>query len=146
VRRYLDYYGLCLLTNLREFALVERAPHGAATPPVPLMRYALAEDDHAFWTTPPEALARQHADGLRDFLVSVLTWQATITRPKDLAEALARYAREARRRLERQPVANLAPLRTGLAEALCLHHWRLSRPQEVARLSPHWPAGPPAPA
>jgi hypothetical protein len=55
------------------------------------------------------------------FQISVLTWNATISRPKDLAEALARHARETLRRLERQSAEALAPLREALSKVLGLH-------------------------
>lgn len=118
VRRYLGGYGLCLVTNLRDFALTRLDRSGQVET---LMRYTLAESEAAFWKTPTATLAREHDAGLRDFLASVLTWDAPLTRPKELAEALARYAREALRRLERQPAASLDPLRKALSEALGLH-------------------------
>lgn len=118
VGHYLDHYGLCLVTNLREFALVRKAKNGKVET---IMRYMLAPTEAALWQTPVDALAREHTDGLMDFLKSALTWDAPISRPKDLADALARYAREALRRLERQPSTTLAPLRAALSEALGLH-------------------------
>lgn len=118
VRRYLAFYHLCLVTNLRQFALVER---GAGGQPAKIMEYTLASDAAAFWSTPLHALEREHAAGLGDFLVNALSWNAILTRPRELAEALARYAREALRRLERHPAATLAPLREALARALGLH-------------------------
>ena len=118
VRRYLSAYNLCLVVNLRDFALV----HMGRNDQVELiMRYPLATDERTFWRTTPEILAKQHNDGLADFLISVLTWNATISRPKDLAEALARYARETLRRLERQSAEALAPLREALSKVLGLH-------------------------
>lgn len=88
VRRYLDHYGLCLVTNLRDFALVREVKKGRIET---IMRYPLATTEAAFWQTPVEALARLHEDGLADFLKSALTWNAPISRPKEL-EALARNA------------------------------------------------------
>jgi hypothetical protein len=43
------------------------------------MRYTLATDEETFWRTLPETLAKHHNDGLTDFLVDVLTWDATIS-------------------------------------------------------------------
>ncbi len=118
VRRYLSAYNLCLVVNLRDFALVRMGRNNQVEL---IMRYPLTTDERTFWRTTPEILAKQHNDGLTDFLISVLTWNATISRPKDLAEALARYARETLRRLERQSAEALAPLREALSKVLGLH-------------------------
>jgi hypothetical protein len=118
VRRYLEHYSLTLVTNLRDFALVR---FGRNRQVEIIMRYTLAADEATFWRTSSETLARQHQEGLLDFLISVLTWDATITRPKDLADSLARYAREALRRLSRQPSDRLDHLREALSQALGLH-------------------------
>ncbi|HEX5439428.1 MAG TPA: hypothetical protein VFW76_00965, partial [Ktedonobacterales bacterium] len=105
---YLGHYGLCLVTNLREFALVGRSRAGGATE---IMRYSLTTTEAEFWNVSPAALMRRHEQGVSDFLVSVFTWDTPVTRPKELAEALARYAREALRRLEHQPADQLVELR-----------------------------------
>ncbi len=118
VRDYLAGYNLCLVVNLRDFALVQMGRNNQVEL---IMRYPLAADERTFWRTSPEILAKLHNDGLTDFLISVLTWDATISRPKDLAEALARYAREALRRLEHQSAEALAPLRLALSNVLGLH-------------------------
>jgi Type ISP C-terminal specificity domain/N-6 DNA Methylase len=121
VRQYTNHYGLCLVTNLREFALVSPGRAGRAGNVAEIMRYSLATSEAEFWNASPLALNRRHEQGIADFLVTVFTWDAEITRPKDLAEALARYAREALRRLEHQPTDQLAALRLALKEALGLH-------------------------
>src|SRR5260221_5668364 len=118
VRRYLLGYSIRLVVNLYDFALVQIGRNNQVET---IMRYTLAVDEKTFWRTSPETLARLHNDGLTDFLISVLMWNATITRPKELAEALARYAREALRRLEHQPAMSLASLRKALSEVLGLH-------------------------
>lgn len=117
VRRYIDHFGVCLVTNLRAFALV-RLRDGE---PRVIMRYGIEPIETTFWRTPVETLVARHGVALDDFITNVLLWDAPITRPKDLAEALARYAREARRRLEHRSDESLAPLREALAEALGLH-------------------------
>ncbi len=66
-------------------------------------------------------MAAQHAEGLTDFLSGVLTRTAPLTRPRDLAADLARHARKAHRRLFRQDMAALAPLRQAMEQALGLH-------------------------
>jgi len=118
VRRYVRFYNLTLVTNLREFALVHQSKAGQIEA---ILRYTLAADEPSFWAASPEALARQHQEGLLDFLIGALTWDAIITRPKDLADALARYAREALRRLARQPAGQLDHLRAALSQTLGLH-------------------------
>ncbi|HEY7973820.1 MAG TPA: N-6 DNA methylase, partial [Ktedonobacterales bacterium] len=118
VKRYLTYYDPTLITNLREFALVRRGQSGQ---PEIFMRYTLAASADAFWQTPVASLARAHERDLSEFLASVLSYTATITRPRDLAQALARYARVALSRLEHERASALNPLRTALGEALGLH-------------------------
>src|SRR5579859_4326722 len=118
VKRYLKQYSLTLVTNLRDFALVRLGRNSQVEI---IMRYTLAGDEATFWHTSAEALNHQHQEGLLDFLISALTWDATITKPKDLADALARYAREALRRLSRQPAQRLDHLREALSQALGLH-------------------------
>jgi hypothetical protein len=101
VKGYLHTFRLCLITNLREFALTRLPKHGGTVEIV--MRYPLAAGEAEFWDAP-------------------------LARPKDLAdalaryarEALARYAREALRRLEHGPESVLNPLRGALSRALGL--------------------------
>jgi hypothetical protein len=118
VLRYLRQYGICLVTNLRDFTLVRLAPHGQ---PEELMRQTLETSETLFWRAPVESLVQRHGQQMGDFLTSVLLWDAPMSRPKDLADALARYARVALREMEHRSDASLAPLRTALSEALGLH-------------------------
>lgn len=53
--------------------------------------------------------------------LGALTRATFLTRPQQLADDLARHAREARRRLFRQDMAALAPLRHAMEQALGLH-------------------------
>jgi hypothetical protein len=64
VRRYLSAYNLCLVVNLRDFALVRMGRNHQVEL---IMRYTLANDERTFWRTSPEILAKQHNDGLTDF-------------------------------------------------------------------------------
>ncbi|MBI1918805.1 MAG: N-6 DNA methylase [Planctomycetes bacterium] len=118
VARYWKHYGYVLVTNYRDFLLVVRQ---AADQTRVEARYSLAPDAETFWRSKPHTLAAQHAEGLTDFLGGVLTRAAPITRPGELAADLARHAREARRRLFRQDMAALAPLRQAMEQALGLH-------------------------
>ncbi len=117
VRRYLTHHDPTMVTNLRDFALVRMGKN--KTPEV-IMRHTFAPDEATFWFAPKTAMVNEHAARFGDFLLSALTWDAQINRPGDLAEALARYAREALRRLEDQPAAAIDPLRKALSEALGL--------------------------
>jgi len=118
VKRYLLQHDPVLVTNLRDFALVRRDAHGQ---PEIFMREVLAPTEQAFWQAPIHALVARHEQQLTDLLTNALLWDARLARPRDLARALARYARSALRRLEIQPVEVLAPLRAALADALGLH-------------------------
>ena len=117
VRGYLKQYDPTLITNLRDFALVRRGQDGQ---PDIFMRATLADSAEALWQAPVAALVRAHEDELTNFLASAMSFTATLTRPRDLAQALARYARVALRRLEGQRGGALNPLRAALADALGL--------------------------
>lgn len=95
-RRYLDQYGLVLITNLREFRLLLLTPTGVIQT---LERYTLANTAAALWTGPITSFAR-HRDLLPDFLARVMLYRAPLTQPKDVSWLLASYAREARARAE----------------------------------------------
>jgi hypothetical protein len=117
VRRYLKFHDPTLVTNLREFALVKLNRNN--TPEV-ILRHSFAANEATFWLLNPTTAAREHSERFGDFLITAMTWDAVIKRPIDLAEALARYAREALRRLEAQPAEHLAGLRRALSDALGL--------------------------
>ena len=112
VARYVEHYGTVLVTNYRAFAVVTAA--GVE------LRYSLAESEPAFWAADRAALAETHADGLTDYLAGVLTRGADVTRPAELAADLARYARDARARLDAAPTDRLAELEAEMEEALGL--------------------------
>lgn len=118
VQDYLRGYRLVLVTNLRDFALVRTGRTGQ---PEVIMPYTISGSEESFWTTPTRTLATQHDERFGDFLANVLTWDADITRIDVLAGALARYAREALRRMEAQPAGNLDPLKQAMSEALGMH-------------------------
>jgi hypothetical protein len=92
--RYLKQYGLVLITNLREFRLLQLTPTGTVQT---LERYTLAATPAALWSA-PIALFFRHGDLLPDFLARVMLYRAPLAQPKDVAWLLASYAREARAR------------------------------------------------
>lgn len=89
VRAYLADFGLCLITNYRQFRLLDLAD---AEPRV-LESYDLATTEAALWTTPVAELLRVHATTLPDFLARTFTRRIPLEKPKDLAWLLASYAR-----------------------------------------------------
>jgi hypothetical protein len=117
VKRYLTLHDPTLITNLRDFALVRLGKDGQ---PEIFMRHTLAGSENDLWQTPVAALVRAHERDLTEFLASALSWSATLTRPRDLAQALARYARVALSALEREQGDALTPLRKALEDALGL--------------------------
>jgi hypothetical protein len=118
VTKYWKHYGCALVTNYRDFLLVVRQSDGR---PRVEGRYRLAGDVEGFWHSRPKILAKQHGEGLADFLAGVLTRTAPLARRKDLASDLARHAREARRRLVEHDISALAPLQIAMEQALGLH-------------------------
>lgn len=119
VARYWKHYGCVLVTNYRDFLLVVKEPD-EKTPRVESF-YQLAPDEETFWRAKPHALAKEHGEGLLDFLASAMTRTAPILRPADLAADLARHAREAKRRLAGHDISAVAPLQEAMEQTLGLH-------------------------
>jgi hypothetical protein len=118
VTRYGQHYGCVLVTNYRDFLLVCKQQDGSSRVEA---KYQLAPNADSFWQDKPSKLAKEHSEGLVDFLAAALTRLAPITRPKELATDLARHAREAKRRLAKHDTALLAPLQDAMEQALGLH-------------------------
>ena len=121
VARYIDRYGLVLVTNLRDFVLVGRDPSGAGLRT--LESCQLSSTEAGFWARvqEPRNFAQDAGEGLNEFLRRVLLHNAPLSDPKDLAWFLASYARTARLRLEsRHELPALAALRSQLEESLGL--------------------------
>lgn len=121
VARYVDNYGLVLVTNLRDFVLVGQAADGNGIRTLESCR--LANSEAAFWAqiANPRKFAGDAGEGLSEFLRRVLLHNAPLSDPKDVAWFLASYARTARLRLEqRRELPALDQLRTQLEESLGL--------------------------
>jgi Type ISP C-terminal specificity domain/N-6 DNA Methylase len=114
ITRYLQQYGLVLITNLREFRLLQLTPAGAI---LTLERYTLASTPAALWSEPLTSFAH-HGDLLPDFLARVMLYRAPLTQPKDVAWLLASYAREARARAEDHPLGSFHTVKVALQESL----------------------------
>jgi hypothetical protein len=114
VRRYLREYGLCLITNYHQFQLVELR-NGA---PSIMESYDLTRTSNDLWNLPLRELAKRHAETLPDFLARVLTRKVPLEKPKDVAELLASYAREARERAAEHPIGAFQGVKSALQESL----------------------------
>lgn len=114
VGRYLREYGLCLITNYHQFQLVE-IRHGA---PSVMESYDLTRTADDLWNLPLAELAKRHAETLPDFLARVLTRKVPLEKPKDVAELLASYAREARERAAEHPIVAFDGVKSALQESL----------------------------
>jgi len=99
VARYLEKYGLVLVTNYRAFQLLRTGPQGK---PLKLETYTLAETEKDFWTLAahPRKSAQTHGELFADYLRRVMLADAPLATPEDVAWFLASYARDARARLE----------------------------------------------
>jgi hypothetical protein len=119
VAGYLDAHGLVLITNYREFELLERDAAGGIQV---VERFTFGRDTPAFFTW--AAAARAAADGpigvsFAEFLQRVLLRRAPLGDPKSVAFFLASYAREALARIEsRASLPALASLREALGQSL----------------------------
>ncbi|MDZ4167054.1 MAG: type ISP restriction/modification enzyme [Coriobacteriia bacterium] len=121
VSRYIERYGLVLVTNLRDFILVGRSADGTGTRVLETLR--LSETEAGFWARvqQPRKYAEAAGEGLTEFLQRVLLHNAPLSDPKDLAWFLASYARTARLRLEQKhELPALDALRAQLEDALGL--------------------------
>ena len=117
VRGYLRGYGQVLVTNLRDFLLIERDSGGEAKL---LESYRLAASEGDFWaaTQTPRKVATDQGERLVDFLRRVMMHSAPLSAPEDVAWLLASYAREALARVEEAELPALDALRGALEEAL----------------------------
>lgn len=118
VAKYVEHYGLVLVTNYRQFVLVEQSAGGK---PVVLERYSLAGSEAEFWVRAahPRKMAEEHGKGLVEYLTRAMLHAAPLTTARDLAWFLASYAREARLRIERKAdLPALAAVRLALEEGL----------------------------
>lgn len=99
VQRYVERYGLVLVTNLRDFVLVGKDDLGRVRQ---LESFQSARSEEAFWQAAqhPRKFAEARSEGLTEFLKRVMLTNAPLSEPKDVAWFLASYARTARLRLE----------------------------------------------
>jgi hypothetical protein len=119
IAKYLNKYGLVLVTNLREFVIVARVD-GQATA---LEAFTIAPSEKAFWKLigNPKKLTETIGDSFNEYLTRVLLQAAPLTAPKEVAWFLASYARDAKARIDGQAdLPGLATLRTALEQALGL--------------------------
>ena len=118
VRRYRDRYGLVLVTNLREFALVGSDVAGRAVA-LEAFRFAGSDAEFARRLERPGFYAREVGPGLGEYLCRALSHRAAIAEPKDLAWLLASYARDGLARVEAAGEnPSLGAIRSALEEAL----------------------------
>ena len=117
VSKYWNKYRLVLVTNYRDFVL-QGEYEGKA---VNLESFRLADSAEDFWkkVQHPRSFARAKGTALSEYLISVLSYLATIAEPRDLARLMASYARDGLARVEAagEP-PSLAVVRQALEEAL----------------------------
>lgn len=118
VKKYLEAYGIVLVTNLREFLIVERDSNGNAAV---RERFKLADNEKDFWELAKHPRAFTSAKGAEffEFLQRAFLQNVALRDPRDLAWFLASYARVALDRVERRAdLEALAAVRKGLEDAL----------------------------
>ncbi|MEX1204424.1 MAG: DNA methyltransferase, partial [Dongiaceae bacterium] len=122
-RQVIDYwthYGLILVTNYWDFALLGADRRGERAI---LETFRLADSEEAFWSLAahPRAAAKELNTRFVEFLTRVLLHRAPLAQPKDVAWFLASYARDALARVEAAgDLPALAAVRGSLEEALGL--------------------------
>jgi hypothetical protein len=117
VQRYLRRYEQVLVTNYWDFLLIGRNAGGE---PFNLEPYSLCPTAGAFREAlvHPRKLADEQEDWFTEYLVRVILRAAELTDPKDLAQLLASYAREAKARVKGAELPALESIRRALEEAL----------------------------
>jgi len=118
VKDYLAHYGQVLVTNYRDFVLLQRHPTGGV---LELESFRLADNEAAFWavTSNPHKAAAAMGERLAEYLKRILLYAAPLNNPRDVAFFLASYARDARARVETAgDLPALTAVRTALEEAL----------------------------
>ncbi len=119
VAKYVRLYGIVLVTNFRDFLVVERGPGGK---PVERESFSLAAEEKDFWQSTvahPHATAQQRGEQFIEFVKRACLHNAPLVNPKDVAWFLASYAKEALGRVEQQKhLPALQMIRSALEEAL----------------------------
>ena len=118
VSRYWNRYRLVLVTNTRDFLMIDEDPAGV---PVKLESFRLAGNAEEFvrMLETPRKFANEVGVGLCEYLARVLSHRSVLADPKDVAWLLASYARDALARVEAAGGApSLTSVRTALEEAL----------------------------
>jgi hypothetical protein len=122
VANYLAAYGLVLITNYRDFELLERDATGT-THVVEEFSFACTDMQFFVWAshgraTTDEAIALSFVE----FLRRVLRRRAPLAEPRDVASLLASYARDGLSRVEASAgLPALGALRDALGASLGLH-------------------------
>ncbi|MCX5645975.1 MAG: N-6 DNA methylase [Phycisphaerae bacterium] len=119
VKNYLRTYGIVIVSNLRDFLIVELDPNGQ---PVERESFALADDEQDFWerkAARPRATAQQKGTQFIEFIKRACLHAAPLLNPKDVARFLASYAITALSRVEQQKqLPALQTIRSALEDAL----------------------------
>lgn len=119
VLKYLNKYGLVLVTNLRDFIIVGRVQGKPAL----WERFTISKTEKDFWklVSSPEKLTGSLGASFEEYLLRVLLQNAPLTTPKEVAWFLASYARDAKARIEtKASLPGLAAVRSALEQALGL--------------------------
>jgi hypothetical protein len=119
VRKYLDLYRQCLVTNYRDFVLVGLNEDGSVHI---RERFILEANESDFWlmTHHASATTKEKGEQFVEYMKRVMLHAAPLTQPKDVAWFLASYARDAKVRIESSNLPALAAVRSALEEALGL--------------------------
>ena len=118
VSRYWQRYRQVLVTNTRDFVLLGQNADGQ---PARLETFRLADSEAEFAERleHPQAFANRVGAGLGEYLMRVLSNNADLVEPKDLAWLLASYARDGLARVGLAgDAASLTTLREALEESL----------------------------
>ena len=118
VSGYWDHYRLVLVTNTRDFVLLGEDAGGN---PAKRETFRLAKSAADFdkELEHPRAFAKKMGPALGEYLSRALSHTATLSEPKDLAQLLASYARDALSRVESAgDTPSLSAVRSALEEAL----------------------------
>ena len=118
VSKYWEHYRLVLVTNTRDFVLLGEDSDGNASK-LETFRLADSAADFEKSLEHPRAFANKVGPALGEYLGRGLSHTATLSEPRDLAQLLASYARDALSRVEvASDASSLLAVRSALEEAL----------------------------
>lgn len=117
VKKYLNFYGQVLVTNLYQFILLIKDAQGKH---VIRERFNLAETESDFWKCAInlKSIVTENESNFISFIERVMLYPVPLTEPRDVAWFFASYAKEAKNKIENLRLIELDEFKKALEETL----------------------------